>query len=59
MDKRIAIGPLLEDFMRHQSAQRDRPGKYLLPVGRDDHAAARFQPVNRGGVKFSIGSGYR
>jgi hypothetical protein len=34
------------------------PGKYLLRVGRNEQAAARFQPSNRAGVRFSIGPGY-
>ena len=31
------------------------PGKYLLRVARDGHAAARFAPMSRGDVRFSVG----
>ncbi len=34
------------------------PGKYWLRVGRDGHAAARFAPMSRGDVSFSIGPGF-
>jgi hypothetical protein len=34
------------------------PGKYLLRIGRQGHAAARFAPSQRGDVKFSVGPGF-
>jgi hypothetical protein len=34
------------------------PGTYLLRIGRDAHAAARFAPMQRGDVRFSVGPGF-
>lgn len=34
------------------------PGRYLLRIGREERAAVRFAPMQRGDVRFSVGPGF-